>query len=153
LLPQPSHQSHASRIIRAKLTDLKRQVDAAIDAKVTERLHEIESELSKLYRLDGGRGAKIVRAETRGVAALKVGKKPNEPPAMNGPKSSTPKTKTRKTRKARNNAKTGLSTVVPAQDSEHPPIASLPVEPITIEPPPVASIAANVMPTDVSAAA
>jgi hypothetical protein len=61
----------------SKLKDLKRQVEAAIHAKVTERRQEIESELSKLSRLDGGRGAKAVRAGTRGMVALKVGKKLN----------------------------------------------------------------------------
>jgi hypothetical protein len=44
----------------SKLKDLKRQVEAAIHAKVTERRQEIESELSKLSRLDSGRGAKAV---------------------------------------------------------------------------------------------
>src|SRR5271154_1467907 len=42
----------------SKLKDLKRQVEAAIHAKVTERRQEIESELLKLSRLHGGRGAK-----------------------------------------------------------------------------------------------
>ena len=139
----------------SKLKDLKRQVEAAIHAKVTERRQEIESELSKLSRLDGGRGAKAVRAGTRGMVALKVGKKLNEPLTMNSPKPSTPKqrTKTRKTRKARNSAETGLSTLATAKYSESLPIVSLPVEPVPIEPPPVASIHPNVMPTEVSAAA
>ena len=139
----------------SKLKDLKGQVEAAIHAKVTERRQEIESELSKLSRLDGGRGAKAVRAGTGGMVALKVGKMLNEPLTMNSPKPSTSKqrTKTRKTRKARNSAETGLSTLATAKYSEPLPIVSLPVEPVPIEPPPVASIHANVMPTDVSAAA
>jgi hypothetical protein len=137
----------------SKLKVLKRQVEAAIHAKVKERRHEIESELLKLDGLDGGRGAKIVTAGTRGVTALKVGKRLNQPLPMNSPKSSAPKTKTRKTRKATNNAKTELLTVAPAKYSEPLPMVSLPVEPVPIESPPVVSIPANVMPTDVSAAA
>ena len=139
----------------SKLKALKSQVEAAICAKVDERRHEIESELSKLSRLDSGRGAKAVRAGTRGMVALKVGKKLNEPLTMNSPKPSTPKqrTKTSKTRKARNSAETGLSTLATAKYSEPLPIVSLPVEPVPIEPPPVASIHPNVMPTEVSAAA
>jgi hypothetical protein len=115
---------------------------------VTERRQEIESELSKLSRLDG------VRAGTRGMVALKVGKKLNEPITMNSPKPSTPKerTKTRKTRKARNSAETGLSTLATAKYSEPLPIVSLPVGPVPIEPP-VASIHPNVIPAEVSAAA
>jgi hypothetical protein len=60
----------------SKLQDLKRQVEAAIHAKVTERRHEIESELSKLSLLDGGGRGKVVRAAARGMVAVKVGKKP-----------------------------------------------------------------------------
>jgi len=137
------------------LKHLKRQVEAAIHAKVTERRHEIESELSKLSRLDGGGGAKVVRAGMRGMVALKVGKKLNEPLTMNSPKPLIPtqRTKTRKTRKVRNNAETGLSTLATAKYSEPLPVVSLSVEPVPVEPPPVASIHTNVMPNDVSAAA
>ena len=38
----------------AKLQDLKSQVEAAISAKVSERRHELESELSKLDGHGGG---------------------------------------------------------------------------------------------------
>jgi hypothetical protein len=38
----------------AKLQDLKRQVEAAISTKVSERRHEVESELSKLDGHSGG---------------------------------------------------------------------------------------------------
>jgi hypothetical protein len=55
----------------SKLKELKYQVEAAIHAKVTERRHEIESELSRLSRFDDGRGAKVVRAGARGMVAVK----------------------------------------------------------------------------------
>ena len=139
----------------SKLKDLKRQVESAIRAKVAERRHEIESELLKLSRFDSGGRAKVVRAEARGMVARKIGKKLDESLIANGPKASKPKqrTKTRKTRKARNSAETGLSTLATAKYSEPLPIVSLPVEPVPIEPPTVASIHPNVMPTEVSAAA
>jgi DNA-binding protein H-NS len=40
----------------AKLQDLKSQVEAAIGTKISERRHELESELSKLDRHSGGAG-------------------------------------------------------------------------------------------------
>ena len=140
----------------SKLKDLKRQVEAAIHAKVTERRQEIESELSKLSRLDSGRGAKAVRAGTRGMVALKVGKKLNEPITMNSPKPSTPKqrTKTRKTRKAANNAP-GCSTLASTEHIEalvEALYVEVPIESLPVESRP-AAIYANVIPADVSAAA
>jgi hypothetical protein len=122
----------------SKLKDLKRQVEAAIHAKVTERRREIESELSELSRLDGGR-AKVVRAGARGMVVVKVGKKP---------KASTPnqprKTrKARNTRKAANSAETGFSTLAIAGHAD----------PLPIEAHPAASIDAKVVPADLSVAA
>ena len=122
----------------SKLQDLKREVEAAIHAKAAERRHEIESELLELFRLDGGR-AKVVRAGARGMVAVKVGKKP---------KASTPKRpkKTRKaskTRKAPHIMNAGRSTLASA---DH-------IEPLPIENPSVASIDADVIPADLSAAA
>ena len=61
----------------SKLNDLKRQVEAAIHAKVTERRHEIESELSKLCRLDGGGRGRVVRA-----AAMDAAKYSNSEPTL-----------------------------------------------------------------------
>jgi hypothetical protein len=132
----------------SKLKDLKSQVEAAIRTKVTERRHEIESELSKLSRLDGSGRAKVVRAQAKGMVARKVGKKLDEPLTANSPVASTPKKskkikKARKMRKAANSVAAGLSTLPTA---EH--IEALPVEAL-----PVASMHANDMPTDVSAAA
>jgi hypothetical protein len=138
----------------SKLKALKHQVEAAIHAKVTERRHEIESELSKLSRFDGGRG---VRAGARGIVAvkhrnpgpsLKAGKQPEESLMADGPKASTPKQpkktrKANKTRRAANNAPASVSILATA---DH-------IEPLPIETPPVASIDANFIPADLSAAA
>ena len=57
----------------AKLQDLKSQVEAAITAKVTERRHELESELSKLDGHSGGarRGRPAGRGGPRGSVAPK----------------------------------------------------------------------------------
>ena len=137
-----------------KLKALKHQVEAAIHAKVTERRHEIESELSKLSRFDGGRG---VRAGARGIVAvkhrnpgpsLKAGKQPEESLMADGPKASTPKQpkkakKANRTRKAANVVEANLSSIATA---DH-------IEPLPIKPPPVTSIDADVVPADLSAAA
>jgi hypothetical protein len=136
-----------------KLKELKHQVEAAIHAKVTERLHEIESELSKLSRFDGGRGAKAVRAGARGMVAVKyrssgpsskAGKKLDEALRSDSPK------KANKTRKAANVVEANLSSIATA---DH--IPPLPIAPLPIEPPPVTSIDANGVPADliISAAA
>jgi DNA-binding protein H-NS len=45
----------------AKLQDLRGKVDAAIAEKIIARRQELESELSKLERIDGRRGAKASR--------------------------------------------------------------------------------------------
>jgi DNA-binding protein H-NS len=55
-----------------KLQELARQVEGAIAEKVTERRRELESELSKLARFDGGeRGGKVGRGGPRGSVAPK----------------------------------------------------------------------------------
>jgi hypothetical protein len=150
----------------SKLKALKSQVEATIHAKVIERRHEIESELLELSRFDVNGRAKVVRAEARGVVALKhrkprptpkAAKKLDEPLA-DSPRASTPKRpkKTRKaskTRKVANRVAAVLSTL-PAADH----IQALPIEAVAIEPPPVealpvASIQDNVTPADVSVAA
>jgi DNA-binding protein H-NS len=57
----------------AKLQVLKSQVDAAISAKISERRHELESELSKLDGHNGGarRGRPAGRGGPRGAVAPK----------------------------------------------------------------------------------
>jgi hypothetical protein len=146
----------------SKLKALKHQVEAAIRTKVTERRQEIESELSKLSRFDGGRSAKVVRAGARGMVAvkyrnpgplLKAAKKLDESLMADGPKASTPKQlkrtkKANKTRKAANVVEANVSSIATADHIE-----PLPIEPFPIEPPPVTSIDANVIPADLSAAA
>jgi hypothetical protein len=141
----------------SKLKDLKCQVESAIQAKVAERRHEIESELLKLSRFDGSGPVKVVRAGARGMVARKIGKKPDEPLIAKGPKASKPKqrTKTRKTRKAANNAP-GRSTLASAEHIEAPVEAlpvEVPIESLPVEPRPATPIYANVIPADVSAAA
>jgi hypothetical protein len=125
----------------SKLKDLKRQVEAAIHAKVAERRHEIETELLRLSQFDGHRGAKVVRAGAKGMLAVKVGKKLDEPLMANSPKASTPKQqkKTKKARKARRAAKNAPANVSILASADH-------IEPLPIETPPVALIDANVIP-------
>ena len=127
----------------SKLKVLKRQVEAAIHAKVTERRREIESELSKLSLLDGGERRKVVRAVARGTVAVEVGKKP---------KASTLKQprKVRDTRKAANSAETVFSPPVMADHIEPLPIETRPVAVIEA---PVPLIEANVVPADLGVAA
>jgi DNA-binding protein H-NS len=57
----------------AKLRDLKSQVEAAISTKISERRHELESELSKLDGHSGGarRGRPAGRGGPRGAVAPK----------------------------------------------------------------------------------
>jgi DNA-binding protein H-NS len=55
-----------------KLKDLRSKVESAIGAKVAERRRELESELSKLTRVDGGRRVgKTGRGGSRGSVAPK----------------------------------------------------------------------------------
>jgi DNA-binding protein H-NS len=57
----------------AKLQDLKSQVEAAISTKISERRHELESQLSKLDVDSGGarRGRPAGRGGPRGAVAPK----------------------------------------------------------------------------------
>ena len=57
----------------AKLQDLKSQVEAAISTKISERRHELESDLSKLDGHSGGarRGRPAGRGGPRGAVAPK----------------------------------------------------------------------------------
>ena len=99
----------------SKLKVLKREVEAAIHAKITARRKEIESELSRLSLLDGSAArAKVVGAAARGMGAAKyrnsasaskaAGKKLQESLIAASPKAATsakqPK-KARKTKKTR----------------------------------------------------
>jgi DNA-binding protein H-NS len=55
-----------------KLRDLKSKVEAAIHSNLVERRRELESELTKLTRLEGGRaGGKVGRGGARGSVAPK----------------------------------------------------------------------------------
>jgi hypothetical protein len=122
----------------SKLKVLKRQVEAAIHAKVTERRREIESELSKLSLMDGGGRGKVVRAAVRGTVAVKVGKNPKAS-TLNQPRKVR---KAKNTRKAADSAETDFSTPVIAGH-----IASLP------ETRPDALIDADAFPADLKVAA
>ena len=99
----------------SKLKVLKREVEAALQAKVAARRQEIESKLSRLSLLDGSSRVKVVRAAARGMDAAKyqnsapprkaADRKLNESLITDSPKVSTsarqPK-KARKTKKMRN---------------------------------------------------
>ena len=134
----------------SKLKDLKRQVEAAIHAKVAERRHEIETELSKLSQFEAVEPA-IVRTRARGMFAAKVAKKLDKGLGADGAKVSRPKQRKQlkrsrnasKLRKAANGADTVLSFPAPVDKIE-----ALPVESLS-----ATSIDANVVPVDVSAAA
>jgi DNA-binding protein H-NS len=55
-----------------KLRDLKNKVDAAISTKISERRHELESELSKLAGFGGrGKATKFAKGGARGPVAPK----------------------------------------------------------------------------------
>ena len=99
----------------SKLKVLKREVETALQAKVAARRQEIESELSRLSLLDGGRRLKVVKAAAKGMGAAKyrkpasaskaTGRKLDETPVAASPKASTSAkrpTKARKTKKMRN---------------------------------------------------
>jgi hypothetical protein len=75
----------------SKLKGLRREVEAAIRAKVTERRHEIETELSKLSQFGAIKPAKVVRARARGMVAVKVGNELDESLGADSPKTLTPK--------------------------------------------------------------
>jgi hypothetical protein len=131
---------------------LKREVEAAIHAKVTARRQEIESELSKLSLLDGGRG-KVVRAAASGMGAAKyrnsaparkaAGSKLDETLIADGPKVSTsqkqPK-KTRKTKKMRDAGSVTRTVLLTSArtDPTEPPC----IEPFS-DPPPIEPLSAT----------
>ena len=124
----------------SKLKVLKHEVEAAINAKITARRQEIESELSRLSLLDGSARAKVVRAAARGMDAAKyrnsasprkaAGRKLNESLITDCPKVSTsakqPK-KARKINKARNDGEIAQVVVLTSAKIEH-------TEPLHIEP-------------------
>ena len=60
----------------AKLQDLKSKIEAAINAKVSERRRELETELSKLARFDGG--GKVIRFGRGGQKGPVAPKYPDE---------------------------------------------------------------------------
>jgi DNA-binding protein H-NS len=63
----------------AKLQDLRGKVDAVIAEKISERRHELETELSKLERVDGQGSRKIGRrGGQRGPVAAKY-RNPQDP--------------------------------------------------------------------------
>jgi hypothetical protein len=133
----------------SKLKGLRLEVEAAIRAKVLKRQHEIEIELSKLSQFEVAKPAKVVRPRARGVVAAKVAKKLDQSLGADSPEPSTPKQpkQLKRSRKAStfraNTADTVLS--FPATVNK--------IEALPIEPPSAASIDANVVPVDVSAAA
>jgi hypothetical protein len=124
----------------SKLKVLKREVEAALQAKVAARRQEIESELSRLSLLDGGRRPKVVKATARGMGAAKyrkpasaskaAGRKLDKPLIVGSPKASTsakqPK-KARKTNKMRNAGEVAQAVVLTSAEIEH-------TEPLRIEP-------------------
>jgi len=99
----------------SKLKVLKREVEAALQAKVAARRREIESELSRLSLLGGVGRRKVVRAAARGMDSAKyqnsaspckaAGRKLYKPLIVGSSEASTsakqPK-KARKTNKMRN---------------------------------------------------
>jgi hypothetical protein len=134
----------------SKLKVLKREVEAALQAKVAARRQEIESELSRLSLLDGGGRPKVVRAAAKGMGAAKhrkfsfaskaAGRKLDESLVAASPKASTsakqPK-KTKKTKKMRNveNTTPVLLTSIKTEGAEplclEPLDSPLPVEPLS----------------------
>ena len=116
---------------KSKLKVLKREVEAALQAKVAARRQEIASELSRLSLLDGSARAKVVRAAARGMDAAKyrnsasprkaAGRKLNESLITDSPKVSTsakqPK-KVRKINKARNDGEIAQAVVLTSIKTE-----------------------------------
>jgi hypothetical protein len=132
----------------AKLQDLKRQVEAAIDARIKDRRHEIEAQLSKLSHFDTG-PTNGVTAHVKKRVALKTGKRLHEALTTDGPKASMPK-RPRKSvkakRKARKPENIGQVSPLTPTDAQH-------TEALPIEPPSAAPISANDIPVNLGAAA
>ena len=135
----------------SKLKVLKREIEAALQARVAARRQEIESELSRLSLLDGGGRPKVVRAAAKGMGAAKyrkpgsaskaAGRKLDESLIADSPKASTsakqPK-KTRKTKKMRNAGDIVPAVILRSAKIEHtealriePLDCPLPVEPLS----------------------
>jgi hypothetical protein len=125
---------------KSKLKVLKREIEAAIDAKITARRHEIESELSRLSLLDGSARIKVVRAAANrtdaarywnsGSASKAVNRKPDESLIVDStkvsPSAKQPK-RTRKTKKARNAGDIAPAVLLTSAKTDH-------TEPVCIEP-------------------
>jgi hypothetical protein len=141
----------------SKLKALKREVEAAITAKVNQRRTEIEFELSKLSRLEGGRIAKAVGARATTMVGIRVGKKPDKPLTASKRKPSVPK----RQKKIRGSASMSAvpSTLAIAANGEADPLAeALPleagaVEVVAIEPPVLAAVHTTVGGDDLGVAA
>jgi hypothetical protein len=130
----------------SKLIVLKREVEAAIHAKVTARRQEIESELSKLSLLDSGGRSKVVRAAASGMGAAKYRNSAparkaagSKPLIADGPKVSiSPKQpkKTRKTKKMRDAGSITRAVLLTSAGTDHtePPRIEPFSEPLPIEP-------------------
>jgi hypothetical protein len=129
----------------AKLQDLKRQVEAAIHAKVEERRREIEAELSKLAHFNTER-TNGVTAHVKRKVAVRAGKRLDED---NSRKVSTPK-RPSKPQKVKKKAR--KSEII-----EGPQPLMLadtqPTEVVSIEPRSAAPTSANDVPIDLGAAA
>jgi hypothetical protein len=121
----------------SRLKVLKREVEAAIHAKVTARRQEIESELSRLSLLDSAGRAKVVRAAASGMGAGKYRKsaparkaasrKLDESLIADSPKVSKQPKKTRKTKKTRKPGNMAQAVVLTSARTDH-------TEPLCIDP-------------------
>jgi hypothetical protein len=147
----------------SKLKVLKREVEAAIHAKVTARRQVIESELARLSLLDRSARAKVVKAAERGMDAAKyensaslrkaAGRKLNESLITDRPKVSAsakqPK-KARKANKVRNAGEIAQAVALTSTEIEHTePLRIEPIDcPFTVEPVAQASIYPDNIPGD-----
>jgi hypothetical protein len=152
----------------SRLKVLKREVEAAIHAKITTRRQEIESELSKLSLLDGGGLGEVVRAAARGTGAAKyrnsaparkaAGKKLDETLIADSPKVSTSPKQPKKTRKTKNMRDAGSITqavLLTSARTDHtePPCIEPFNDPLPIEPLSATSLYPNNIPGDLGASA
>jgi hypothetical protein len=124
----------------SKLKALKREIEAAIHAKITARRQEIESELSRLSLLDGSARVKVVTAAARrmdaaryrnsGSARKGAGRKLDESLIVDSPKVLTsakhPK-KARKTKEVREAGDIAPAILLTSAKIEH-------TDPLCIEP-------------------
>jgi hypothetical protein len=122
----------------SELKGLLREVEAAIRAKVTERRHEIETELTRLSQFEAPKPAKIVGTRARVMVAVKGGKKLDGSSGADGrpkqPKQLKRTGKVSKPRKAAKSADTGFSFPATANN----------IEALPLKPPSAASIDALV---------